>query len=68
MRLLLRALGVVLILVGLVPMTPLIFLLVLVHSNPYGIFNHIHLAFWQTQLIGLGLVLAGVLLVVRNSP
>ena len=64
-RCLLRALGVVLIIVGAVPMTPLSWLLVFVHGNPYGIFNHIHLAFWQTQLIGLGLAGLGVVLVTR---
>ncbi len=65
-RLLLRVLGVVLIVVGLVPLTPLVWLLVFVHGNPYGIFNHIHLAFWQTQLIGLGLAGFGLFLLARS--
>ncbi|MBB5372477.1 hypothetical protein [Acidocella aromatica] len=64
-RALLRALGMVLIVIGAVPMTPLIWLLVFVHGNPYGIFSHIHLAFWQTQFIGLGLVGVGIVLLMR---
>ena len=53
--------------IGLVPMTPLNWLLVFVHGNAYGIVNHIHLAFRQTQLIGLGWALLGLFLVTRTG-
>jgi len=53
----------VLILIGSIPLTPLIWLLVLMKVSwwPFPF----RLAFWQTQSIGLALVVCGIALVVR---
>ena len=67
MKWLMRIAGVALLAVGLVPLTPLVFLLVLVPGNPGGIFNHLHLQFWQTQSIGATLAAAGAWLLYHTN-
>jgi len=62
------AVGVVLILIGSIPLTPLIWLLVLMKVSWWPL--PFRLAFWQTQSIGLVLVVCGfalVMLAVRSK-
>jgi len=62
-----RTVSVVLILVGLIPLTPVIWLLVLVRSAPSAPPRAFRLHFWQTQTIGVALVVAGLALFLKLS-
>ena len=52
--------GLLLILMGLIPVTPLIWLLVLVQAPMPAALEGIRLEFWQTQLLGLALSAVGL--------
>jgi uncharacterized BrkB/YihY/UPF0761 family membrane protein len=55
----LGVIGAAMIAVGIIPMTPLIWLLVLVHAELPEALKGVRLQFWQTQLIGLAIATAG---------
>lgn len=61
LRWVLRALGAALVLIGVVPLTSLVWLLVILRVNwwPFPF----RLEFWQTQTIGAGLALCGGVLI-----
>jgi hypothetical protein len=61
LRWVLRAFGGVLLLIGIVPLTPLIWLLVVLRVNWWPL--PFRLAFWQTQTLGAALALCGLALV-----
>ena len=65
MKRLTRIAGILLRVAGLAPLTPLVFLLALIHGNPGGVFSRIHLQFWQTQAIGAVVAALGALLFYR---
>lgn len=66
MRWLCRLTGGLLMVLGLVPLTPLIFLLALVPGDAGRWLDRAHLQIWQTQGTGLILALAGALLMRRG--
>jgi hypothetical protein len=61
-----RLVGGILIAVGIVPLTPLIWLLVVFQVSwwPFPV----RIAFWQTQSLGFALVVAGFALLVAARP
>jgi hypothetical protein len=58
-----RIIGGALILIGVIPFTPLIWLLVLVRGNPFPFLEGVHLKFWQTQTMGAALAVCGMLII-----
>ena len=60
---LLRLAGGALLIIGLIPLSPLIWLLVLVRGPAPWPLHHVRLAFWQTQGLGVVLALTGLALI-----
>jgi len=66
-----RIIGGAFVLIGVIPFTPLIWLLVFVRGNPFSFLEGVHLKFWQTQTLGAALAILGglvVYLTVRKRP
>ncbi len=60
---LLRLVGGLMLVLGLLPLSPVIWLLVLVRGPAPWPFDHVRLAFWQTQGLGAVLALTGLALI-----